>query len=51
MRSYQELVTSSRFRASDRRWEPAMDAGTRSAGIARWHEGVEPSLGWVDSLA
>ncbi len=33
----------------DRRWEPAMDAATRAAGIARWHKGVERSLGWVDS--
>ena len=32
----------------DRRWEPAMDAATRAAGIARWHKGVERSLGWVD---
>ncbi len=32
----------------DRRWEPAMDASTRAAGIARWHKGVDRSLGWVD---
>lgn len=32
----------------DRRWEPSMDASSRTAGIARWHRGVERSLGWVD---
>ncbi|MFL5673539.1 MAG: glycerol kinase GlpK [Chloroflexota bacterium] len=31
-----------------RRWEPAMDEATRAAGIARWHKGVERTLGWVD---
>jgi glycerol kinase len=31
-----------------RRWEPAMDEAIRSAGIARWHKGVERTLGWVD---
>jgi glycerol kinase len=39
------------LRAMDRpgrRWEPAMDGATRAAGIARWHRGVERSLGWVD---
>ena len=39
------------LRAMDRaaqRWEPAMDEATRSAGIARWHKGVERTLGWVD---
>jgi glycerol kinase len=39
------------LRAMDRaarRWEPAMDAATRAAGIARWHKGVERTLGWVD---
>ena len=38
------------LRAMDRagrRWEPAMDGATREAGIARWHRGVERSLGWV----
>jgi glycerol kinase len=30
-----------------RRWEPLMDEGTRAEGIARWHRGVERSLGWV----
>jgi glycerol kinase len=34
---------------ADRRWTPSMDAETRRAGIARWHKGVERSLGWVDS--
>jgi glycerol kinase len=40
------------LRAMDRaahRWEPAMDEATRAAGIARWHKGVERSLGWVDA--
>ena len=36
---------------SDRRWEPAMDEPTRAAGIARWHKGVERSLGWVEQGA
>ncbi len=31
-----------------RRWDPGMDASTRAAGIARWHKGVERTLGWVD---
>jgi glycerol kinase len=31
-----------------RRWEPAMDEATRTAGIARWHKGVERTLGWVE---
>ena len=30
-----------------RRWDPAMDETARAAGIARWHRGVERSLGWV----
>jgi glycerol kinase len=30
-----------------RRWEPSMDEEVRAAGIARWHRGVERSLGWV----
>jgi glycerol kinase len=33
---------------ADRRWEPSMDEPARAAGIARWHKGVERSLGWVD---
>ncbi len=39
------------LRAMDRaaqRWEPRMDATTRASGIARWHKGVERTLGWVD---
>jgi glycerol kinase len=32
---------------ADRRWSPAMDSATRSAGIERWHKGLERSLGWV----
>jgi len=31
-----------------RRWEPGMDPATRAAGIARWHKGVERTLGWVE---
>jgi glycerol kinase len=34
---------------ADRRWDPSMDEATRRAGIARWHKGVERSLGWVES--
>ncbi len=33
---------------TDRRWEPMMDASARAAGLARWHKGVERTLGWVD---
>jgi len=33
---------------TDRRWEPSMDPAVRAAGIARWHRGIERSLGWVD---
>jgi glycerol kinase len=39
------------LRAMDRagqRWLPAMDEATRAAGIARWHKGVERTLGWVE---
>jgi glycerol kinase len=36
---------------ADRRWEPSMDDARRAAGIARWHKGVERSLGWVESGA
>jgi glycerol kinase len=32
---------------ADRRWEPAMDEAERAAGIARWHKGVDRTLGWV----
>jgi glycerol kinase len=32
---------------ADRRWDPAMDEAERAAGIARWHKGVERTLGWV----
>lgn len=32
----------------ERRWEPALDAADRDAGIARWRKGVERTLGWVD---
>jgi glycerol kinase len=34
---------------ADRRWEPSMDESVRATGIARWHKGVERSLGWVES--
>ena len=30
------------------RWEPGMDAVTRAAGIARWHKGVDRTLGWTE---
>jgi glycerol kinase len=39
------------LRSMDRaahRWEPAMGAADRRAGIDRWHKGVERTLGWVD---
>jgi len=38
------------LRSMDRvahRWEPSMAAAERTAGIERWHKGVERSLGWV----
>jgi glycerol kinase len=31
-----------------RRWEPRMTERDRAAGMARWHKGVERSLGWVE---
>ena len=39
------------LRAMDRvarRWEPSIDEADRAAGLARWHKGVERSLGWVE---
>ena len=33
---------------ASRRWEPSMGEAERAAGIARWHKGVERTLGWVD---
>jgi len=30
------------------RWEPSMGDADREAGIARWHKGIERSLGWTD---
>ena len=30
-----------------RRWEPRMSASERADALARWHQGVERSLGWV----
>jgi glycerol kinase len=38
------------LRAMDRiahRWEPEMSEADRQTGIARWHKGVERTLGWV----
>lgn len=35
---------------ADRRWDPAMDESARRAGIARWHKGVERTLGWIDPV-
>ena len=29
-------------------WEPDMDEATRAAGLARWHKGVERTLGWIE---
>jgi glycerol kinase len=34
--------------AAPRRWEPQMSDRDRAAGMARWHKGVERSLGWVE---
>ena len=34
--------------SESRRWEPAMDEAVRAAGIARWHKGLERTLGWVE---
>ena len=33
--------------SESRRWTPSMDDATRQAGIARWHKGVERTLGWA----
>ncbi|HET8784448.1 MAG TPA: glycerol kinase GlpK [Candidatus Limnocylindrales bacterium] len=30
-----------------RRWEPQMSAAQRADALARWHQGIERSLGWV----
>jgi glycerol kinase len=30
-----------------RRWEPRMSGADRADALARWHQGVERSLGWV----
>ena len=35
----------------ERQWQPTMAEADRTAGIARWHKGVERSLGWVDTGA
>ena len=42
------LAELSSMDRAGRRWEPSMDEATRAAGIARWHKGVERSLGWVE---
>jgi glycerol kinase len=34
--------------AAPRRWEPTMSDADRASGTARWHKGVERTLGWVD---
>jgi glycerol kinase len=34
--------------AATRRWEPQMTETDREAALARWHKGVERSLGWVE---
>jgi glycerol kinase len=42
------------LRSMDRaghRWEPSMDEKVRADGIARWHRGIERSLGWVPPSA
>jgi glycerol kinase len=31
-----------------RRYDPQMPAADRAAALARWHKGVDRSLGWVD---
>jgi glycerol kinase len=41
------------LRAMDRiahRWEPEMSEADRQTGIARWHKGVERTLGWVEPV-
>ena len=30
------------------RWDPSMGDPDREAGIARWHKGIERSLGWIE---
>jgi glycerol kinase len=32
-----------------RRYDPQMPAADRAAALARWHKGLDRSLGWVDS--
>jgi glycerol kinase len=44
---WQELDELRSMDAAPRRWEPSMSEADRAAGLARWHKGVERSLGWV----
>ncbi len=35
--------------AAPRRWTPQMSEADRAAGLARWHKGIDRSLGWADA--
>jgi glycerol kinase len=45
---WQDLDELRAMDAAPRRWEPQMTERDRAAGLARWHKGVERSLGWVE---
>jgi glycerol kinase len=34
--------------AATHRWEPQMTEADREAALARWHKGIERSMGWVE---
>ena len=44
---WQDLDELRSMRCATRRWEPRMSEPDRAAALARWHKGVERSLGWV----
>lgn len=46
---WQDLEELRAMDAVAHRWEPAMDDAARAAALARWHMGVERTLGWVDT--
>jgi glycerol kinase len=46
---WEDLDELRSMHSAPRRWEPQMTERDRAAGLARWHKGVERSLGWVAS--
>ena len=45
---WRDLAELRSMDSAPRRWEPRMSRRDRAAALARWHKGVERSLGWVD---